>query len=272
MSLAAKLALYFEKPVQFKGIALVRGGQIRVADYGPGHLDAAVQGTNLYPVHLKYDAPSLEVSCGCAYFDANGECKHLWAAILEADRIGALGHAAADPNLRMEEDYDAEISLPPLKDVTTWAPAKWDRVQLPAWQEHLTAIRNDLESTRRQPAHGWPRDFEVLYAVDLGGSKSAGHLTIHMLSRARKKNGEWSAVKDLRVTPETAGALPDPMDAEIATVMLGGRTAASYGYDPTYGAVGKALPPHLALRLVPMMSTTGRLFSRPGTYSTDLRR
>ena len=56
-------------------------------------------------VRLRYADKRLRISCACPYFDDNGECKHLWAAILEADRIGALTLAVAEPDLRVEEDY-----------------------------------------------------------------------------------------------------------------------------------------------------------------------
>jgi superfamily II DNA or RNA helicase len=265
MSLASKLAFYFEKRIQFKGIGIFQSRNVQLLDHSPDHASAVVQGTGLCDVRLKYRASRLIVSCTCGYFYENGECQHLWAAILESDLLKALSAAAADPQLRVDPD-----DVPPTKAVQ-WAPPKApQRPQIPAWQEHLAAIRSDLEHEKRRPAAAWARDFEVLYVIDAGGSKAAGHLSVHLLQRARKKNGEWGAVKDLRVTPESAASLPDPADVDAVTLLLGGRSAEYYGYDSTYGAVGRALPAHLALRVLPLIAATGRFFCRPGSYSTDL--
>src|SRR5262249_49492438 len=84
------------------------------------------------------------------------------------------------------------------------------------------------------------------------------------------KSGEWGGIKDLRVTAETAGSLPDPADVEAVTLLLGGQNATHYSYEPSYGPVGQALPPNPAVRPLPAIAAAGRLSYRIGTYSTDL--
>jgi superfamily II DNA or RNA helicase len=267
MSLSSKLAFYFEKRVQIKGIGIYQARSVHVVESSPDHLNAVVQGTDLYSIHLRYEASNLEISCTCPYFEGQGDCKHLWAAILEAERIGALSNAAADSRLRVDELWNA----PSLKDLPRLLGNQAKQAQQrPAWQEYLGAIRTDLTLPRRRTEQGWPRDFEVLYAVDLGGSKNSGHLTVNLLSRVRKKNGEWGAVKELRVSPDNVGSLPDPADLEVVTLLLGAQNAYSYGYEQ--GGYGRSLAPGLAVRLLPMMSASGRLFGRPGSYSYELTR
>jgi superfamily II DNA or RNA helicase len=267
MSLASRLALFFEKRVQFKGIGIFQARRVQLGEHSSTHVEARVQGTDLYTVRLRFEASALSVSCTCPYFADHGECKHLWATILESDRSGALSIAANEPHISIRYDDEA-VRMPP---EPVWQPAKRPTSpQIPVWQEHLEGIQNDLMHARGRRGADWPREFEVLYAIDLAGSKKVGHLTIHLLSRSRKKSGEWTAIKDLRVTAETAGSLPDPADAEAVTLLLGGQNATHFGYEPSYGLVGKALPPNLALRLLPAVAATGRLFQRAGTYSTDL--
>src|SRR5689334_13558599 len=108
MPLASKLAFYFEKRVQFKGIGLFQARRVEVISYSPGQLDAIVHGGSDYVVKLHFADKRLLISCECQYFDQNGECKHLWAAVLESDRIGALDLAAAETDLRVDEDYGEE--------------------------------------------------------------------------------------------------------------------------------------------------------------------
>jgi superfamily II DNA or RNA helicase len=255
MSLASKLAPRFDRATQFKGIAIVQARRVNVLDWSDTYVEARVQGSNLYTVELDWNN-ALRYSCTCPAYDKFGECKHIWATVLEADRLGALRRALED----------APPPEPELPGRVVWQPNS----QIPAWQEHLGFIREELTLRERKAVASWPKDFEVLYAVDMAGSKTVGHLVIHLLQRARKKSGEWGNIKDLRVTAETADTLPEPLDVEAVTLLLGGQNATHYGYEPSYGVVGKAVPPNLAVRLLPLISPTGRLFCRPGTYSTDL--
>src|SRR5579872_1789282 len=111
MTLAAKLAFEFDKRVQFKGHGLARTGAIRVKDSGPDHIHSTVQGGQIYQVDLDLVNEALEAFCQCPYFNEWGPCKHLWAAILEADRIHALTNALEIRRLSLlpvEEDLDDE--------------------------------------------------------------------------------------------------------------------------------------------------------------------
>jgi superfamily II DNA or RNA helicase len=262
MALASKLAFYFEKRVQFKGIGLFQGRHVDIAGHSPVFFEGIVHGGSDYDVALRYRERDhlLVISCTCPYFQDMGECKHLWAAVLEADRTGALGVAAADPRLSLEEDYSGE--MPKLSAILPRLAMVPQPPPVPAWEEHLTAIRQGLE--RKKPPPSWPRDFEILYTIDIPGSKSGGTIIVELLSRTRKKNGEWGAVKDFRVTASQTGLLPDPADAEAITLMLGGQDSYLYSHDAVYGSTRKALPPPLALRLMPIISATGRLYARTG--------
>ena len=42
-------------------------------------------------------------------------------------------------------------------------------------------------------------------------------------SRSRKKNGEWTAYKEFRITQQQIEMLQDPVDADAISMMLGGQ-------------------------------------------------
>src|SRR6516225_4405178 len=92
MTLAEKFAFEFDKRIQFKGQGIARSGVMRVRKSGPDFFHSFVAGRD-YRVNLDLDGDILEVSCECPYFDEWGPCKHLWAAMLEADRHKALQNA-----------------------------------------------------------------------------------------------------------------------------------------------------------------------------------
>ena len=93
MPLASKLAFQFERRLQFKGMNLFHARAVRITEANQAHLFGEVQGTSRYPVRLTHEGDRLLVYCACAYFADFGRCKHLWAAVLEADRRGVLGEA-----------------------------------------------------------------------------------------------------------------------------------------------------------------------------------
>src|ERR1041385_2824934 len=274
MSLASKLAFQFERQVRFKGIGLFNARLVRVTDSGPSHLYGSVLGGSEYEIRLRHDDSKLLVSCDCPSDVDRGECKHLWAGVLEADRLGALRNALGERYLKVEDDFgfDDEYSGYNYDHV----PRRRGQVvpvrpQIPPWREYLTAIRHGLEQ-KNTPAANWPRDFEVLYSIDLAGSRNSGTLMVELLSHTRKKNGDWASIKEFRITAAQTASLPDPADAEIIAALFGGQEYFSLQY--YYAAstpTRKALPPVLARKLMPLMSATGRLRLRPSTGSMDLQ-
>jgi uncharacterized Zn finger protein len=131
MPLATRLAFQFDKRVQIKGLNLFQGGAIRVTDKGDNYMFAEVKGGELYDVRLTYEAGKLFVWCDCPAFADNGPCKHLWGAVLEADRRGAVKEALnarylevqdeMDPGL--EEDEDPATDYAALAGVPGYDPA-----------------------------------------------------------------------------------------------------------------------------------------------------
>src|SRR5271165_200751 len=103
MPLASRLAFQFEKRVQIKGASLFQNRAVRVNKESPSYLSAVVIGGNPYQVEISHDEGRLLVSCECPYFEEYGQCKHLWAAILEADKRGALADALKAKYLTLDD-------------------------------------------------------------------------------------------------------------------------------------------------------------------------
>ena len=99
----------------------------------------------------------------------------------------------------------------------------------------------------------------------------AGAIVLELFSRSRKKNGDWTVNKEFRIAPAQVGWLPDPVDAEAIASILGGQEYYVYTYGGAGGVASrKALPYALALRLLPAVAGTGRLFTRKSP-SPDLQ-
>ena len=69
--------------------------------------------------------------------------------------------------------------------------------------------------------------------------------------------------KDFRIAHTRAGLLPDPVDADLVPMMLGGTDTFSFNYSHSYGtSTRKALPYALALKVLPRAAEAKRLAIR----------
>ncbi len=268
MSLASKLAFQVERGVQSRGMQLYATGAVRIVTSEPNHVHAKVKGGQTYEVCLQFLYGDLVVSCECVYFHDTGVCKHIWAAILQADREGHLREALAQKGLQLVESEPEASPASRLKKarVPETRPARPapppPPPPPPAWRIELSAIQNEMEYARESRTAGLPEGAELLYIVDLDASRTVGAVVVEVRMRTRKRNGEWSAPKDLRLAPEQVAYLPDPQDVEAMTLLLGGLQSYGYSYSGTMPSeVHKALPPALAFKLLPQLAVGGRLFS-----------
>jgi hypothetical protein len=256
MTLAAKLSFQFEKRIQFKGQGLFIGNAVKFDETSPNRLHGSVRGGQNYQIKLAYVQGSLHVSCGCPYFGEYGPCKHLWAAVLEADRQGALRDAATNgaplklsygdvhPSMR------SPLLVPPRPKVAAPQP--------PPWQEYLAAVQQGLAERRPEAAH-WPAGFEILYVLDTTASQSANAIVLQLFTRSKKKNGEWTVYKELRIGQAELASLPDALDSRVIASIIGG--AEYYYSEYRYSTAGlrRTLSPVLALQVIPPIAEAGRL-------------
>ena len=95
---------------------------------------AAVQGSKLYTVSV-VDRHSkdgkIHASCTCPFFQQGFPCKHLWAAIVEADRVLAAGGM---PTLSGDDKHKKDLSKEKTDWRTLFTDALWQRKPIaPPW-------------------------------------------------------------------------------------------------------------------------------------------
>jgi superfamily II DNA or RNA helicase len=254
MSLVTTTAFLFDKNVRSRGQTLYDTRRVHVESSGPDHFHAQVQGGDLYDVRITKCDLGLEVWCDCVAFEDYGPCKHLWTAILEADRRGAL--AAVSQVLYLQKETAPYDDVVPLLPHFAHPPAP----RVPPWQEYLGEVERAIKATAARHSVR-PRPAEIVYCVDISASKTKGKIAIEVLSRTRKKDGEYSSPKECRVTPEQAALLPDPLDVEVLSALFGGQDLYTYTSYST-GVTRKTLTLPLAMKLLPPIASAGRLYYR----------
>jgi SNF2-related domain/Helicase conserved C-terminal domain len=264
MSLSNRTAALFDRDVRSRGENLFYSRKIRVSSSDREHLHGFVRGGSEYEVRLTALDNALEVWCDCIYFEETGPCKHLWTAVMEADRVGALGVVTEVRYLQKELDPDMEDD----ESDTIFRIDNPTARRTPPWQEYLSQVDLALKATQYKRASR-ARNVQLLYCIDVPSSKAKGKISIELFSRSLKKDGDWSAPKEHHVAADQVAFLPDPVDVEIITAMYGGQDPYSYsGY--VSGVTRKILNFPLAAKLLPQMASAGRLYYRdPATYHLE---
>jgi len=271
MSLVSQLSFAFDDGVRGRGRRLWESASVRVKDAGPSHVHAQVMGGSIYNVRLTLQGQNLSAWCDCPYFDGTGLCKHVFALLLECDKRGIPAEAQRIKGLDIiaEDNFDEDIDEFEEDAESLFRDSRKPRglappsPRFPEWHEHLSTLESRLKRQAPDGRHAAP--VEVWYVLDIPGTKSTGRITFELHSRAMKKNGQWGIRKELRLTPEKAGLLPDPEDADIVEAMMGGAEPYSLAYSyysGSFSAFRKALPFRLASRLLPRIAATGRLYGR----------
>jgi superfamily II DNA or RNA helicase len=271
MSLASRLSANFEPSVRSRGQNYYWGGQVRIRRGSPTELTARVDGERTYNVAIEYSGGWLDVDCDCPYFEGQGLCKHLWAAILAADDFGYLRSAARAERLKIgngeagpETESGVEPDPPRPRLVPQRPPAP------PEWKKRLAEVGLDRYGSRRERAV-WPAGRQILYVIDTSSSQSSGNPVISLWSRAPKQNGDWSVPSELKLTRSQVEHLPDPVDRDILT-----RIDSVKHYSYTYSDSDEGFAESIVLRhnaaehILRAAAASGRLFLNKGAHASAM--
>ncbi|HXH39649.1 MAG TPA: SNF2-related protein, partial [Thermoanaerobaculia bacterium] len=205
-----------------RGDAYYAEGRVRrLEKVGDGEIHAEVQGSQMYSVHLLLEGNRLTTDCECPWFEENFvECKHIWAVIRAASARRMLPERALflagddEQDNEPYEDFEDEAYEdfdPPVKTFPRGVPP---RPQRPPWQRFLDALGPVPPPVNPLAARSIPE--EIAYVIE---SFTPTHrLTLQILGRAHKKNGEWGKWKPLSLRLDELHVLP-PGDRETIALL-----------------------------------------------------
>src|SRR4029453_12414948 len=198
-------ALMFIKPLSLlvalrtrvKGVDYFRSGGVFEIGGGEWSAHAIVRGTRDYRVELRPESGTdrFTALCECPYYVDRGEiCKHIWAALLEADQRGLLaGDGTILPNATLEPEYGPASD----ESVARVGPPAAAR---PAWERFLNELQRDVVAAERaRPAPRFSNG-ELVYSIDVRETLKGFGTVINLLFRQRRKNGAWSKPRPANVT------------------------------------------------------------------------
>jgi superfamily II DNA or RNA helicase len=245
-----------------KGANYFRSGNVIAIGGGEWSAHATVRGTRDYRIELRREngTDRFTASCECPYYADRGEiCKHIWAALLEADRIGLLeGEGQPLQTATLEPEYRMPTDDPHLEPAP---PAGGTRAAArPAWERFLAELQQDVAATER--AHPAPRfsNGELVYAIDVRDTLNGYGTVLNVLFRQRRKSGEWSKARPANLTPSEAEYLANTADREILSLLLGAGNPWSHGttYEPGFSRSRYVLNGPLEDVILPLIARSGR--------------
>jgi superfamily II DNA or RNA helicase len=248
-----------------KGRAYHLDGAVKKVAGTPWAVDAIVKGTRSYAVDIHRDPRgSLTASCDCPYFhDRFVICKHIWAALLEAERRGLLlGDGDLPENATIAPVDPGDASDP---EYATPAEIARKKARGPRpWEKFLEEFSRNLAEAEAAPAAPRFADSQIVYVIDRAATIAGDALALDLQSRTRKKNGEWGRPRPAPVGSADLGRLPDATDRQVVPLLLGAGEphAAGYGYMGTFARASFRLAAPLVERVLPLIAQSGRTFLR----------
>jgi superfamily II DNA or RNA helicase len=300
MSLLTKVIDQVDPQVRKEGGRIRSRGDVRILEHDGDSVSASVFAGKTHGVVLAREKGQVVYLCDCSdYKDTFDPCKHVWATMMEAEAAGYLagwergGSVYLISEDEFNEDNDSDLDLDegegeelaagsaPVtaaqKIATRLAqmqPAPPKKQPEPDWRRGFTLLRQSMaKGPSPTPAgNAWPPGKQLLYVIDVQQTLAGDGLTIELMSREPKKDGQFSKPRREALGVEDADRLPDSRDAEVVGLLAGARSDQYSGYyyyghqrNSRYRLVHSQYAP-----MVQRMCATGRCFLRIDANHTDL--
>jgi superfamily II DNA or RNA helicase len=251
-----------------KGRAYHLDGAVSRIEGTPWAAHALVRGSRPYVVDIHRDGErDFTASCDCPYFhDRFVICKHVWAALLEAELRGyLLGDGDLSDEATIEPvdragDTDPEYETPAEVARRVTRATRHAASRPRPWEKFLQDFSRNLEQAESGPALPRFADSQIVYIIDRAATIAGETLALDLQSRQRKKTGEWGRPKPAAVGSADLGRLPEKADREIVPLLLG--ASDPYGSLGHFARASFRLPAPLVERVLPIIAQSGRTFLR----------
>ncbi len=267
MPLTPLIAHEFLPRIRERGEKIFRSGVILIVSGTEEEVRAKVRGTSVYLVELSREGKNLKVACTCPYFETEGECKHVWAVLLEAEKRGLLGsnqqnppshvhlaerHSDDDEEGNEEDDEEEEFEEEFLPVITLPKQPSPATPRFPDWYLTVAGLsRPDSRAANKS----WPVNREIYYFL-MGSIKVNQKVSLRVMVRDQLKRGGWGQFKSENFTFEVLNSVPDALDREILLSLAGSEQ--TYAYSKIDFRLEVELYAGQAEILLPKICRTGR--------------
>ena len=291
-----RFAAEFDDEFRKRGRWLFEDQKLRKVDWRSNVGLVTVRDRGERDVCLFHDqaVKALKVSCSCEVFQTQGNCEHIWATLLFADKKTSFREANGRLPDTLKEFTDTDQNfVEAILDRNIWtepaveeeaAEADSPRVAVPQnhliptaplaptppptpkvseWRERLNGVSGiAATSWEREAADYWLNDCQFVYIV--AGNKFSPGESFGLEWRYQQpiKNG-WGDLKQTQLIRYDIAKLNSETDRDVL-FELAGLSPMTNTYSPEFSAIASdvVIPPRLRERILKLASATGRLFMR----------
>jgi hypothetical protein len=181
---------------------------------------AVVVGSDRYHVRLDAQPGLFTVGCTCPYSADHGVCKHTWALLTNADAEGSLA-----PLIEVAGKHAVFSTEHGVDD------AIFDEHAAPEWKRLLDAAGRGMSHLPRPDAEqqaSWPKERRLVYVIDAAATFRSAGIVVELGTQRRKRDGTWDIPRQFRMSSGVWHAAPDPLDRQIAQMLVGSGAAAAF--------------------------------------------
>lgn len=267
MSLATREKLYYPSKIRSRGRDYFQFGFVTIHERTSENVLAIVENGSgdFYDVTIDFVPGTNDIEmaeCSCPYYEDTGECKHLWATILQIDADDK------NPATQPAKHLAAQAS----RKATTVRSASAKRAPKPPsqpdWMIELRRLANELATTTNvlPPANSGDlisRRAQFWYVIDISRSVNKDSVTIDVMTQQFRANGELGVVKEFRLDRDNVREITDPVHARLMQQLLdiarANSSGHSYGYYSQPTPTSVEIKPVMQPTLMAQLAKTGRL-------------
>jgi superfamily II DNA or RNA helicase len=247
----------FDPYTQAKGEDYFVRGRARLQLVEPGNVQFFVFGSEPYLVRFGYLDTDDEsnYTCTCPHYRGGENCKHIWAALLEIERLALVDKVLVRENTK--ENYKKDPEPVGLKPQTHWK-ALIERTQSLVEDKKTSATKYSPKEKSKNMRLG-------SYAIDLEATQYQQSIQLQLLAQERLKSGKLGSLKPADLTAEKIPLYEDPHERGFLWDILGRAEPTVTGYRHySYNFVSKlsavSLRPGHAEPLIRRISEVNKLF------------
>lgn len=243
-------------------------GAVEITGARDGYLSAVVgTGHRTNATKITWFNSGYTATCSCTL---SGICEHVWATLITAEEDGYfedIEEAERSTINSIETALGGKAVF--LSNMRAAKAAQPKAPPTPRWKEVLKQI--SAGGSVEVQKSDWPANRELIYIIDREATFHAKGIVVEIHYRERKKDGDWSKLKEAKLDRQRIAALADGADRTIVS-MLAGAEGERNSYYAYYGQSEKqskyTLAGPLARAALPAMCRTGRCYLRSRTMET----
>ena len=190
------------------GRDLFWASRVRIQRGNIREVNAEVEDGPILGVRLVREGKAVLGVCQCAAAVDLGVCIHIWATLLQSERMSYLGGSFTD-------------GLPEVLASVHGAATSENR-ETGTWPAAFHAMRSPfMPAPARRDREPVPAGREVQYVINPDRTLTGGGLSLQLQARDRKKDGDWSKNRSLTFFRSQIDEVPDTTDREILTLLAG---------------------------------------------------